>query len=93
VVSVIVIWISLRAKTWRRLALEDKIESTSQESPVRKVAVGQRGVALGRLAPMGMVAIDGVSYEAKTLGGFVDQQTEVEVVGFENFNVIVKPVK
>jgi membrane-bound ClpP family serine protease len=42
---------------------------------------------------MGTVVIDGVSYEAKTTGGFVDQHTEVEVVGFENFNVVVREVK
>jgi hypothetical protein len=34
-----------------------------------------------------------MSYEAKTTGSFVDPKTEVEVIGFENFNVIVKPVK
>jgi membrane-bound ClpP family serine protease len=57
------------------------------------VKEGDRGVALGRLAPMGTVVIDGRNYEAKTTGGFVDQHTEVEVIGFENFNIIVRPVK
>jgi membrane-bound ClpP family serine protease len=93
VLSIIATWFSLRAKTWQRFALGDKIESKSQESPERKVKIGDRGTALGRLAPMGKVVIDGRDYEAKTTGGFVDQQTEVEVTGFENFNIIVKPVK
>jgi membrane-bound ClpP family serine protease len=93
ILSILATWFSLRAKTWQRFALGDKIESKSQDSPERKVKVGERGVALGRLAPMGTVVIDGRNYEAKTTGGFVDQQTEVEVIGFENFNVIVKPVK
>ncbi len=93
VLSVIATWISLRAKTWQRFALRDNIESKSGEAPQREIRVGERGIALGRLAPMGMVQIAGRTYEAKTTGSFVDQQTEVEVVGFENFNVIVKPVK
>ncbi len=93
VLTVAATWFSLRAKTWQRFALGDKIESRSQESPERKVKVGDRGVAQGRLAPMGKVTIDGRDYEAKTTGGFVDQRTEVEVVGFENFDLIVKPVK
>ncbi len=93
VLSVIATWFSLRAKTWQKLALGDKIESKSQESPERKVKVGDRGVALGRLAPMGIVVIDGKNYEAKTTGSYLDQNTEVEVIGFENFNIIVKPVK
>jgi membrane-bound ClpP family serine protease len=93
VLTVVATWFSLRAKTWQRFALGDRIESRSQEAPERKVKIGDRGTALGRLAPMGTVMIDGRNYEAKTTGGFVDQQTEVEVIGFENFNVIVKPIK
>jgi membrane protein implicated in regulation of membrane protease activity len=93
VLTIVATWFSLRAKTWQRFALRDKIESRSQESPERRVKVGDRGVALGRLAPMGTVVIDGASYEAKTTGGFVDQHTEVEVIGFENFNIVVKPVR
>jgi membrane-bound ClpP family serine protease len=93
VLTVIATWFSLRAKTWQRFALGDKIESRSQDAPERKVKTGDRGVTLGRLAPMGKVTIDGRDYEAKTTGAFVDQHTEVEVIGFENFNIIVKPIK
>ena len=93
VVTIVSTWFSLRAKTWQRFALGDKIESRSQEAPGRKVKIGDRGAALGRLAPMGTVVIDGHNYEAKTTGGFVDQHTEIEVIGFENSNIIVKPVK
>ncbi|MDR2912745.1 MAG: serine protease [Alistipes sp.] len=93
VLTVAATWFSLRARTWQRFALGDKIESRSQEAPERKVKVGARGVALGRLAPMGTVVVDGVGYEAKTTGEFVDQHTEVEVVGFENFNIVVKAIK
>jgi membrane-bound ClpP family serine protease len=93
VVTVVATWFSLRAKTWKKFALAEKIESRSGEAPGRKVKVGDRGMAVGRLAPMGMVKIDNQNYEAKTTGGFVDQNTEVEVVGFENFNVVVRSVK
>ncbi len=92
VLTILATWFSLRAKTWQRFALGDKIESRSQDSPRRKVKEGDRGVALGRLAPMGTVVIDGKNYEAKTTGVFIDQNTEVEVIGFENFNIVVKPV-
>jgi membrane-bound ClpP family serine protease len=93
VLTVVATWFSLRAKTWQRFALGDKIESRSQETPEHKVKVGDQGVALGRLAPMGKVTIDGRDYEAKTTGSFVDQQTRVEVIGFENFNIVVKPIQ
>jgi membrane-bound ClpP family serine protease len=93
VLTVLATWFSLRAKTWQKFALGDKIESRSQEAPQRKVRMGDRGTTIGRLAPMGKVTIEGRDYEAKTTGGFVDQHTEVEVIGFENSNIIVKPIK
>ncbi len=92
VVTLVSTWFLLRAKTWKRFALGEKIESKSGEAPSVRVHKGDRGVALSRLAPMGSVEVDGRIYEAKTMGGFVDQHQAVEVVGFENLNVIVRAV-
>ena len=39
---------------------------------------------------MGKILIDGRVYEAKSIDAYIDQRSEVEVVGFENFTVIVK---
>jgi membrane-bound ClpP family serine protease len=92
VVSVAATWFSLRAKTWQRFALHQNIDSHSHTSPADVVKTGERGVTITRLAPMGKVIIGGQTFEAKVVEGFVDQQTEVEVTGFENFTVIVKPI-
>ena len=35
---------------------------------------------------------DGEIYEAKSVDSYVDQRSNIEVVGFENFTVIVKRV-
>ena len=37
--------------------------------------------------------LNGRTYEAKSLGAYVDPRKEIEVVGFENFSVIVKTTK
>ena len=41
---------------------------------------------------MGNVDIAGKIYEAKSVDSYIDQRSEVEVVGFENFAVIVKKI-
>lgn len=89
-VSIVAVVISLRAKTWRRLSLKQKIESSSMDSPSDTVKVGQHGVTVSRLSPMGKVNIDGKVYEAKSIDAYIDQRSDVEVVGFENFTVVVK---
>lgn len=85
--------VSLRAKTWQRFSLRQEIRSSSSVLPAEELRVGQRGVTLSRLSPMGKVEIDGKVYEAKSTGAYVDPRQEVEVVGFENFSVIVKTFK
>lgn len=90
--SIVATILSLRAKTWQRLALNNKIESQSSTSPETLVKVGAKGVALSRISPMGKVRIDGKEYEAKSDGTYIDQRSEVEVVGFENFTVVVKKI-
>ena len=84
--------VSLRAKTWRKLSLQQEIDSASMPLPEEKLTEGDRGVALSRLAPTGKVEICGAIYEARSVDVFVDQRSEVEVVGFENFTVIVKKI-
>jgi membrane-bound ClpP family serine protease len=39
---------------------------------------------------MGKISINGKIYEAKSVDVYIDQKQSVEVVGFENFSVIVK---
>ncbi len=81
---------SLRSKTWQRLSLSAKIDSSSMKEPQAELKLGDSGVSLSRLAPMGKIEVLGRSYEAKSHTGYIDEGKAVEVVGFENFSVIVK---
>ena len=90
--SLVATVISLRSKTWQRFSLRQEIDSSSMPRPEEELHVGERGRTLSRLSPMGKVEIDGRIYEAKSLDAYVDPQREVEIVGFENFSVIVKVI-
>jgi membrane-bound ClpP family serine protease len=91
-ISLLVTVLSLRAKTWQRLALNDKVDGQSMDTPSNSVNIGDIGVCVSRLSPMGKVNIAGKIYEAKSVDAYIDQRSEVEVVGFENFAVIVKKI-
>ena len=86
--GIMAVW-SLRAKTWQRFSLKQQIDSAGNTAANASVKVGDRGISISRLSPMGTVEIDGRRYEAKSAGSYIDQHTEVEVTGFENHNVIV----
>lgn len=91
-VSLVSLIFSLNAKTWRRLTLKQEIDSTSMPKPENELTVGATGTTISRLAPMGKVQIGGKIYEAKSVDVYIDQKQDVEVVGFENFNVIVRKI-
>ena len=80
----------MRAKTWKKLALKTHIDSKVNAFDETKLAVGDRGRTLTRLAPMGMAIINDVKYEVKTLEGIIDAGTEVEVAMLEDNKVYVK---
>lgn len=60
VLSVIMLAMGLRAKTWKRLALHNNIDGASQPSPEKEhIAAGDRGTTVTRLAPGGKVMLNG----------------------------------
>ena len=88
----ILIWYALREKTWKRVALETKVESSAGQD-ASGVAVGDKGTAATRLAPMGTVQFACGKFEVKCESGFTDPGSAVEVVSVENNMIIVKTVK
>lgn len=94
VLSIAATFFSLRAKTWQRFSLRQKITSSGVSTPAEQhVKIGDKGVTLSRLSPMGKVRIGEKIVEAKSLDAYVDPRTEIEVVAFENFHVVVKVIK
>lgn len=54
-----------------------------------KTMVGKIGIAMSVLRPSGKVIIDNQIYDAKSEDGFIDKETEVEVIRFETGQVYV----
>lgn len=83
---------ALKAKVWKKLALNTNIDAKAQSVDESVLSVGDVGKAVTRLAPMGTARIEGRTYEVKSLEGMIDAGTEVEVVLFEDNKIYVKPV-
>lgn len=93
ILSVVFLAFGLRSKTWKRFTLQQNIDGTSGTTPQQtgEVQIGDRGRSLSRLAPAGKVMIRGKVYEAHTLDCYIDQQQEVEVTGFDDVSLVVRP--
>jgi membrane-bound ClpP family serine protease len=94
ILSVFVIALSLRARTWDRLMLKTNMDSTVDKKLTDdQVKVGDRGTTLTRMAPMGKILVNDLVREAKSIDGFVDEHSEIEIVSIEGTRISVKPIK
>ena len=94
-VSTLVIFaFSLRSKTWKKAMLNTNIDSNvSEELGLENIHEGDKGETIGRLAPMGMIRVNGRAFEAKSIAGFLDPRTAIEVVKIHGSQINVKPIK
>ena len=94
VLSVFILALSLRAKTWKVAMLNTSIDSKANEGPEDGlINAGDKGETLTRLAPVGKVKVNEIVMEAKSIAGFLDPHTEIEVIKIIGSQIIVKPVK
>ncbi len=81
-----------KGKTGKKMVLESEITGKAVELDQDLIHVGDEGITLGRLAPMGRVRINNLTMEAKSTGAFIDQQVKIRVVEVLKSQVIVEPI-
>lgn len=84
------VWL-LRSKSLRKISLETNIESRVDNTNLSKMAAGDIGTAISRLNPIGKVQVNDIVAEGKSVDGeFIDEDTEIEIVKVETYNVLVR---
>ncbi|MDE5420647.1 NfeD family protein [Ancylomarina sp. DW003] len=91
--SLFALWLALKSGTWNRIMLKTEIDSKVEKLEEDLVQIGDHGICLSRLAPMGQIRINNHIVEAKSTGAYVDEQTEVEVIKIVDKVIVVKPIK
>ena len=89
--SFITIYFIFKQKTWQKIGLKANITSRNEPFEVDKIHLGDSGKTLTRLGPIGKVMINDVVCEAKSEGGFINENTKIEVIKVLNTQIIVKP--
>ncbi|MFW6370566.1 MAG: NfeD family protein [Bacteroidota bacterium] len=85
--------LALKSKTWNRVMLADTISGkvdygVSEET----VHIGDKGISITRLNPIGKVKVNDKIMEGKCITGYLDQNKEIEVVKLQTNNILVKPL-
>ncbi|MDD4747344.1 MAG: NfeD family protein [Salinivirgaceae bacterium] len=90
IITIIVFITAFRSGTWKKLMLNSAIESKIENFEGKIPNIGDEGITLTRLAPMGKVLVNDVEYEAISLNSFVDPKSTIVVSGIESNKIIVK---
>lgn len=82
----------IKSNALEHIALKTDIESVVLQPEIAKLAVGDKGIALSRLNPIGKVEFNNeFVVEAKSVTGeFIDTGESVEIVHIEKSTVLVK---
>jgi len=91
--SAIVIWLSLRSRTWRRISLETDITARVNANDPEGLAAGDKGISVGRIAPMGRASFNGKFYEVKSGDSFIDPGKELVISRIEGNQIFVKELQ
>ena len=80
----------IRNKTWKKVSLADEIVGKASSDLPDDIVVGLKGKSVSRINPMGKVRFLGELYEVSTMGDFIDEDNEVEIVHIKNNKIVVK---
>ena len=69
----------VKSKALDRIALKTDISSTVAAKELPNISEGDVGITISRLNPIGKVRVNNITMEAKTLSGFIDENTAVTV--------------
>ena len=85
------LYISFRSNLWSRFALKSSITSKVNEDPTG-IIVGDEGITLSALRPIGKAEIGKKTYEVKTLGQYVETGQRIRIIQINTNQIFVEPI-
>lgn len=89
----LMIYYFFKSKAGKNMMLEKKIEGKVKTVNNEKIAVGDVGKTIGRLAPSGKAKVNGEVIEAHSTGSFIDHNTKIKILKIHSNKIIVEPIK
>ncbi|MDP2339057.1 MAG: NfeD family protein [Bacteroidota bacterium] len=92
IVSPILILLVFKGKSGKKMVLHAVLHGSANEIDPEKVKIGDIGVTIGRLAPMGKIKVNNEVVEVRSTGTFVNPGEKVRIIQIEKSLVTVEPL-
>ncbi|MBR9998031.1 MAG: hypothetical protein KFF73_03625 [Cyclobacteriaceae bacterium] len=84
---------SFKSGVWEQFALKSSSNSKFNEGSMEGLQVGEEGIAISALRPVGKADFRDKIFEVTTLGNFLSSGTRVRVVSIKNNKIFIEPIK
>lgn len=83
---------ALKAGVWEKFALKGSIDGKVNEGEKEDLQVGEEGMTISSLRPMGKGEFKEKIYEVTTLGNYLTADTKIRIASIKNNKIIVEPI-
>jgi membrane-bound ClpP family serine protease len=91
--NIVALVVAFRSKSWERFSLKTTLTGKYNEDFQNAVKVGDRGVTISPLKPVGKASFQDRDLEVRSSGEYVDENVEIEVTRIESSKIFVEPLK
>ncbi|MFV0366195.1 MAG: hypothetical protein ACK5JS_06805 [Mangrovibacterium sp.] len=91
IVAPILVQKFFKSKAGKKLLLETEIDA--KVDTIHDISIGDEGITVGRLAPVGKAKFGNQILESKSISGFVDANVKIKVIEISKTQIIVEPLK
>lgn len=92
IASPIMVLMLFKGKSGKKMVLNAVVSGVANEINQEKVKIGDIGVTIGRLAPMGKIKVNEEVVEVRSTGTFIDPGVQVRIIHIEKSLITVEPL-
>jgi len=87
------IYYSIQKKVWKRYSLQTEIFGKVDNDKIKGLTIGQEGITISTLKPLGTAEFNNKRVEVSSLGGvFVEAKTRVRIINVKKGRVTIEKV-
>ena len=90
--STVILVVTFRQRSWERFALKTTNKSKFNEHLVESLKIGDEGVTVSALRPIGKADFNDKEYEVKSLGNYLNAGIPVKIIRIEQNNIYIEPI-
>lgn len=91
-ISGISLYVSFRTNIWKRFALKNTIDGRVNEQVYEKLSVGEEGVTVSVVKPIGNAEFRGAVVEVKSTGDYLESGTRIKIIAIDRNEITIEAI-